>query len=332
MHVICRCRSQVLGVVRRYYVGVVRRYAPPFSTLRIRSIRRPFQNLSDARTCLPRTPVRASVNARSCICRTPVPVSVHTGVGWKLYYDAYIMQGDLTEFSVDVMVNAANEKLNHSGGSAGIFSRKGCSIVQEEATKYVRRAGKLTVGDAVLLMPAGNLPCKTIVHTFGPRWNAGKVHEAAYLAKGVHNSLVEASKHNYTSIVFQVIRSGIFGVPIDVCAKAMMQGIKDFSAQGHPPQLHSITIMLFQKEHITPFTKASSVALKSFSEQMGRQLAQQPHPSTQKRSSSTGSRRPSRLGVPVAQALELKKGSLTSYPVSVAVEFIMTFYFLLQRF
>ena len=81
--------SQVLGVVRRYYVGVVRRYAPPFSTLRIRSIGRPFQNLSDAHTHLPRTPVRASVDARSCICRTPVPVSMHMGVGWKLYYDAY---------------------------------------------------------------------------------------------------------------------------------------------------------------------------------------------------------------------------------------------------
>ena len=44
--------SQVLGVVRRYYVGVVRRYAPPFSTLRIRSIGRPFQNLSDAHSCI----------------------------------------------------------------------------------------------------------------------------------------------------------------------------------------------------------------------------------------------------------------------------------------
>ena len=234
----------------------------------------------------------------------------------------YIMQGDLTEFSVDVMVNAANEELNHSGGIAGIISRKGGSIVQEESTKYVRRAGRLRVGDAVLLKPAGSLPCKAIVHAVGPRWNAGKDLEEAYLAKAVRNSLVEASKHNYTSIVFPTISSGIFGVPINVCAKAMMQGIKDFSAQGHPPHLHSITIMLFQKEHITPFTKASSVALKSFSEQMGQQLAQQPHTSTQKRSSSTGSRQPSCSGVPVAQALELKKGSLTSYPVSVAVALI----------
>ena len=96
MHVIRRCHSQVLGVIRRYYVGVVRRYAPAFSTttsncrtLCTRSIRRPFQNLSDARTRLPRTLVRASVDAHSCICQMPVPVSVRTGVGWKLYYNAY---------------------------------------------------------------------------------------------------------------------------------------------------------------------------------------------------------------------------------------------------
>ena len=71
---------------------VLCRYAPPFSTLRIRSIGRPFQNLSDAHTRLPRMPIRASVDARSCICRTPVPVSMHTGVGWTLYYDVYCIQ------------------------------------------------------------------------------------------------------------------------------------------------------------------------------------------------------------------------------------------------
>ena len=230
-----------------------------------------------------------------------------------------IMQGDLTEFSVDVMVNAANEQLNHTGGIAGIISRKGGSIVQEESNKHVRRAGELRVGDAVLLKPAGNLPCKAIVHAVGPRWNGGKVNEEAYLAKAVRNSLVEASRHNYTSIVFPAISSGIFGVPIDICARAMMQGIKDFSAQGQPPQLHSITIMLFQDEHISAFTQATSAALKNFSEQLGRHLATPPRSSPQKRTSSTGLRHPSRLGGPVAQGLELKKGSLTSYSVRLKI-------------
>ena len=63
-----RYRSQVLGIVRSYYVGVVRRYAPPFSTFRIRSTARPFQNLwTPVPVCLGRpfvhlwTPVRAFV-------------------------------------------------------------------------------------------------------------------------------------------------------------------------------------------------------------------------------------------------------------------------------
>ena len=89
----------------------------------------------------------------------------------------------------------------HAGtGIAGIISRKVGSIVQEESTKYMRRTGQLRVGDAVLLKTAGNLPCKAIVHAVGPCWNGGKVQEEAYLAKAVHNSLVEASKHSYTSI------------------------------------------------------------------------------------------------------------------------------------
>ena len=223
-----------------------------------------------------------------------------------------IVQGDLTEFSADVMVNAANEQLNHAGGIAEIISRKGGPIVQEESTKHVNRAGQLRVGDAVLLKPAGNLPCKAIVHAVGPRWNGGKVHEEAYLAKAVRNSLVEASRHNYTSIVFPAISSGLFGVPIDICAKAMMQGIKDFSAQGQPPRLHSITIMLFKKEHISAFTQATSAALKNFSEPMGCHLTTS-HSSAQKKATSTGSRHS--LGVPAVQGLELKKGSLTSYLV-----------------
>ena len=73
----------LIAVIRRYYVGVVLRYAPALSTttynrstLRTSSIGCPFQNLSDTHTRLSHTLVCASVDARSCICRTPVPVSV----------------------------------------------------------------------------------------------------------------------------------------------------------------------------------------------------------------------------------------------------------------
>ena len=224
-----------------------------------------------------------------------------------------IVHGDLTDFSADVIVNAANEQLNHTGGIAGIIARKGGPVVQEESTKHVERAGKVSMGDAVLLKAVGNLPCKAIVHAVGPRWNGGHAQEEAYLAKAVRNSLAEASKHNYTSIAFPAISSGIFGVPVDICARAMMQGIKDFSALGQSPVLHVITIVLFQGDLISNFTKTASSALKNYSDQPGGHTVTPLYPSAQRQLSSTGPRRPS--GIPVAQGLELKKGSLTSYQV-----------------
>ena len=174
-----------------------------------------------------------------------------------------IMHGDLTEFSADVMVNAANEQLSHGGGIAGIISRKGGSIVQEESTKYVQHAGQLSTGDAVLLTGVGSLPCKAIIHAVGPRWNGGQNNEEAYLVKTVHNSLLEALKHNFASIAFPAISSGIFGVPIHICAKAMMQGIREFSSIDQSAQLKSITIVLLQEHHIAPFTQAAAGVLQN---------------------------------------------------------------------
>ena len=88
-----------------------------------------------------------------------------------------VMQGDSTEVSADVMVNAANEQLRHDGGVAGIISRKGGPIVQEELTKYVKSTGQLSIGNAVL-KGVGNLPCKAIIHAVGPRWKGGQNNEA----------------------------------------------------------------------------------------------------------------------------------------------------------
>ena len=105
-------------VYRRYFVGAVRRYAPAFSTttyshstLRTHSIGRPFQNLLDARTRLPRTPVRASVDAHLCICWTLVPISVRRGIGWKLNYDEYRTGMSISRVRVRVRVRGMGKPM-----------------------------------------------------------------------------------------------------------------------------------------------------------------------------------------------------------------------------
>lgn len=44
-----------------------------------------------------------------------------------------LMQGDITERDVDAIVNAANSRLQHSGGVAGAIVKKGGQTIQQES-------------------------------------------------------------------------------------------------------------------------------------------------------------------------------------------------------
>ena len=56
-----------------------------------------------------------------------------------------VIKGDITDQRVDVIVNAANERLCHGAGVAGTIVRKGGSGIQDESDWIVRRFGLLKV-------------------------------------------------------------------------------------------------------------------------------------------------------------------------------------------
>ena len=79
-----------------------------------------------------------------------------------------LVRGDITERSVDVIVNPANSYLRHGGGLAAAIIRKGGKIIQEESDKI----GEVPVGNAVIT-GSGNLPCKAVIHAVGPKYGEG---------------------------------------------------------------------------------------------------------------------------------------------------------------
>ena len=79
-----------------------------------------------------------------------------------------LVKGDITERTVDVIVNASNSYLKHGGGVAAAIVRKGGKIIQEESDKI----GFVPVGSSVITI-AGRLPCKAVIHTVGPRMGEG---------------------------------------------------------------------------------------------------------------------------------------------------------------
>jgi Macro domain len=80
--------------------------------------------------------------------------------------DIYLERGDITEYEVDAIVNAANSDLSMGTGVASAIKRKGGTIVEEEAA----RQGPIEGGEAVV-STAGNLPANYVIsaHSAGLR-------------------------------------------------------------------------------------------------------------------------------------------------------------------
>jgi len=132
-----------------------------------------------------------------------------------------LVEGDITECDVDAIVNAANEFLQLGGGVAGAIRRKGGPKIQEECNKI----GRIKVGEAVITT-GGNLKARYVIHAVGPRMGEGNEDEK--LRNATLNSLRVAVENKLRSIAFCAISTGIFGYPIERCAKIMLSNVLEF--------------------------------------------------------------------------------------------------------
>ena len=132
-----------------------------------------------------------------------------------------LTQGDITELTTDVIVNAANAQLKLGAGVAGAIRRKGGPKIQEECDKI----GGTIVGGAVITS-GGNLKANHVIHAVGPRMGEGNEDEK--LKNATLNSLKLADEHHLRSIAFPAISTGIFGFPIERCARIMLTTAIDY--------------------------------------------------------------------------------------------------------
>ncbi len=132
--------------------------------------------------------------------------------------------GDITEETVDAIVNAANSRLQHGGGVARAIVRKGGRIIQEESN----RIGYVPVGQ-VAVTTAGRLPARYVIHAVGPRWGEGD--EDRKLRDAVRNALQKAEDLGLQSIALPAISMGIFGFPRDRGTRILLETVVDFLKQ-----------------------------------------------------------------------------------------------------
>lgn len=152
-----------------------------------------------------------------------------------------VVRGDLLAEPVDAIINAANGRLAHGGGVAGMLSRAAGPALQEESDRLVRQRGTLATGSAVIT-GAGVLPFKGIVHAIGPRQGEGD--EEALLVRALSAAFEEANAAGWQSLSFPAVSSGIFAVPLEVCARAYLRAARGWLARSPVPTLNTLRLCL----------------------------------------------------------------------------------------
>jgi len=159
---------------------------------------------------------------------------------------------DLLTAPVDVIVNPANASLSHGGGVAGQIAQQGGDLIQSESDLFIKEHGMLESG-MVAFTSAGNLPFDAVIHAVGPKMGEGDEQRKIQLA--VSRSLQLCDMHDWKSVAFPAISSGIFGVPIAITARAFFCAITsywDARAEGSPEK---VIICLTEKSFL-PFLNA----------------------------------------------------------------------------
>lgn len=132
-------------------------------------------------------------------------------------------RADITKLEVDVVVNAANERLAHGGGVAAAIARAGAPDVDAESRAWVREHGPVGPGEAAVTS-AGAMPARWVVHVVGPRYRDGE-DNAALLREAVTAALSAAAAQGARSVALPAISAGIFGYPPDEAVSVIVAAV-----------------------------------------------------------------------------------------------------------
>lgn len=134
-----------------------------------------------------------------------------------------IVQGDITHFAVDAIVNAANTSLLGGGGVDGAIHRG----AGPQLLKECRALGGCPVGEARLTL-AYHLPARFVIHTVGPVWHGGDFGEEEQLARCYRSVLALTREHRLRSLALPSISTGAYGFPLEQACRIALREVGDF--------------------------------------------------------------------------------------------------------
>jgi O-acetyl-ADP-ribose deacetylase (regulator of RNase III) len=141
--------------------------------------------------------------------------------GWRRRVSLF--SGDITQLRCDAIVNAANQTLLGGGGVDGAIHRAAGPGLREECRKLggcATAQAKITSGH--------RLHASYIIHTVGPIWRGGDMHEDDHLAACYRNALALSIQFGIKTIAFPAISTGAYGFPRHRAAEIAVREVATF--------------------------------------------------------------------------------------------------------
>ncbi len=155
-----------------------------------------------------------------------------------------LIRDDITELEVDAFVFYAEPNLALGSGFGTAISVRGGASIQKELNEL----GPLETTQ-VVVSGAGKLKAEFIVHSVGPRFQEEDTE--GKLRATVLNSLQAAEEKDVKRIAFPAMGAGFYGVPLDVCARVMVNAIKSY-LEGETG-IQEVAICVSDTREVPPF-------------------------------------------------------------------------------
>ncbi len=155
-----------------------------------------------------------------------------------------MVRGDITEIDVEAFVFDITEDAKLGSGFGGAIQQRGGIVIQKELDEI----GSVPTGEAVVTQ-AGILKAEYIIHVNGPKFR--EEGEKGILERTVMSALARAEEKGVKQIAFPPIGTGIYQVPLDLCADVMVETISRHLENGS--NLNEVLIVVQDPREITPF-------------------------------------------------------------------------------